>query len=496
MVQMPLRSRLLLTTALLVVLAPVPALARRTPPPRLQQLRCVPISAPRCASSPAVPVGLQVILRGGPFYNGMRVSFRWSRTRAVATTLRRTHIGWVVRVPARAHVGTVWVSVTDRHHRRSRARRLTVLEPREAPPAAVTIPAAPAPAPFQGGGMWIWYVSKSEGGDPYAIAARAKKAGMSTVLIKSADGTDPWAQFSSTLVATLHDLGMQVCGWQYVYGTYPVSEARAAAAAAQAGADCFVIDPEVEYEGRYAEAQRYINELRSLVGEDFPVGVASFPYVDYHPGQPYSVWLGPGGAQVNMPQTYWKTIGGGVTTVSTHTFVHNRIYGRPIAPLGQSYDRPPAGEIARFRSLWDAWGAPGLTWWSWQSTAEGTWPHLGGPLGDGSAVQDPGWTALARKARGDQVIWLQQHLASVDASVDIDGVFGVQTDAALRSFQVSRGLPETGVTDAATWAAILALPVTPVDWTARSRSAPRARAAHLRPRDEFHGRKPSISGRR
>src|SRR4051812_13164376 len=285
MVQMPSRSPLLLTIALFAVLAPAAAYARRPAPPRLQQLRCVPIDSTRCANGPAVPVGLQVLLSGQRFYNGMRVTFRWSPTRAVATTLRRSHIGWVARVPARAHIGTVWVYVTDRRHRRSGARKLTVLDPRPVTPVTpVAIPVMPAPEPFQGGGMWIWYVSKSDGGDPYAIAERAKEAGMTTVLIKSADGTNVWSQFTASLVSALHAQGLSVCGWQYVYGTYPVSEARAAAAAATAGADCFVIDPEVEYEGHYASAQRYIDELRSLVGEDFPIGVASFPYVDYHPG--------------------------------------------------------------------------------------------------------------------------------------------------------------------------------------------------------------------
>jgi hypothetical protein len=491
MVQMPFRRHLPLLAALLAVLAPVPAGAarhRRPAPPRLTALRCVPLDSPRCASRPAVPVGLQVILRGKGFFNGMRVTFRWSNG-AIATTLRRSHIGWVVRVPARARIGTVRVYVTDRQHRRSGSQRLRVLEPRLTTPLPVTIPAGDAPAAFQGSGMWIWYLSQSEGGDVAAIAARAKEAGMSTVFVKSADGTHPWSQFTPELVSELHAQGLHVCGWQYLYGTYPVTEARAGAAAAAAGADCLVLDPETEYQGRYASAQRYMNELRAETGEGFAVGVASFPYVDYHPDEPYSVFMGPGGAQVNVPQTYWKTIGGGVTTVSTHTFVHNRIYGRPIAPLGQSYDKPPAGEIARFRSLWAAWGAPGISYWSWQSTADGTWPHLGGPLADSEPVEDPGWPLLARKARGDEVIWLQQHLASVDASVVIDGDFGTQTETALESFQTAHGIPATGTTDAATWQALLTLPVTPVDWTTQRRATGRARGVAA---DEFRGRKPQL----
>ena len=95
--------------------------------------------------------------------------------------------------------------------------------------------------------------------------------------------------------------------------------------------------------------------------------MTSFPYVDYHPGFPYSVFLGPGAAQANMPQVYWKAIGGSVDAVSAKTVAQNRIYGAPMAPVGQAYngsrDRRPAalprdlGGLRRRR----------ISWWSWQA---------------------------------------------------------------------------------------------------------------------------------
>jgi hypothetical protein len=101
------------------------------------------------------------------------------------------------------------------------------------------------------------------------------------------------------------------------------------------------------------------------VGPTYPIGLTSFPYVDYHPGLPYSVFLAPGAAQVNLPQVYWKDIGGSVDAVSARTWAHNRIYGVPIAPLGQTYQSPAPAEIQRFRQVWAAYGAGGLWWWSW-----------------------------------------------------------------------------------------------------------------------------------
>ena len=102
------------------------------------------------------------------------------------------------------------------------------------------------------------------------------------------------------------------------------------------GADCLVIDVEGHYEGRYPQASTYMTTLRSIVGPDYPLALTSFPYVDYHPALPYSVFLGPGGAQYNIPQLYWKTIGTTVDAGFAHTWVWNRAYGRPILPSVRS----------------------------------------------------------------------------------------------------------------------------------------------------------------
>jgi len=187
---------------------------------------------------------------------------------------------------------------------------------------------------FDGTGMWIWYVSKSDGGNVPAIIARAQQYGVKTLVIKSSDGTNWWDQFSPTLIAQLKGAGLHVCAWQFVYGTHPDVEAQLGARAAQTGADCLAIDAEGQYEGLYAQAQTYINTLRAAIGPDYPLSLASFPYVDYHPGLPYSVFLGPGGAQFNAPQVYWKTIGTSVDTAMTHTYQWNSVYERPIVPLG------------------------------------------------------------------------------------------------------------------------------------------------------------------
>ncbi|MBE2315193.1 peptidoglycan-binding protein [Solirubrobacter sp. CPCC 204708] len=437
------------------LLAPASADAARKRAPELTRIRCVPAASATCKSGVKVTVGRQLQLSGRRVYKGMRVSFRWTRG-ALATKLDRSRVGYVARVPPGTRAGTVQVTVSDRAGRRSNAIRITVTAPPRVGGPAPQQPGA-LPDVFRGNGMWIWQLPSSEGGDAAAIGARARASGISTVFVKSSDGASSrWGQFSAESVAALKAQGLRVCAWQYVYGNDPAGEAALGADAVADGADCLVIDAESEYKGKYDAAREYMGALRAAVGPAYPIGFTSFPYVDYHDSLPYSVFLGPGGANANLPQVYWKDIGNTVEAVSGRTLAQNRVYGVPIAPIGQTYDNAPPAEIAQFRSLWAAYGSAGVSWWSWQATSEPGWAALAAAVASPPLPPpDPGWPALARGNSGDQVLWLQQRLASAVPSVARTGTFDAATDAGLREFQAARGLPVTGTTDALTWQAVL-----------------------------------------
>ena len=99
----------------------------------------------------------------------------------------------------------------------------------------------------------------------------------------------------------------------------------------------------------------------------------------------------------------------------------------PIAPLGQTSGGVPAADVQRFRAVWSGYGAGGLSWWSWQATPAAMWSTLATDPGPPVAVTDPGWPTLGKGAKGDLVVWLQQHLASADPSVPVDGALGTLT---------------------------------------------------------------------
>lgn len=327
----------------------------------------------------------------------------------------------------------------------------------------------PGGTPFDRQGMWIWYVSRSQGGSVPAIVAQAERSGIGTVYVKAGDGSGAWSQFSASLVAALHRAGIDICAWQFVYGTAPVAEARVGAAAVKKGADCLVIDAESDYEGRYAAADRYIRTLRAAVGESFPLSLAGFPYVDYHPAFPYSVFLGPGGATYNQPQMYWKAIGTSVRAVYEHTYLYNRIWGRPIYPIGQTYEAPGAGPLRLFRRFAASYGSHPPSWWDWQETTGPEW----GALGAASALRpvsgyrpNPTQPLLKRGSKGDMVVWAQEHLVGAGDDVPVNGVFGKLTVRAVRAFQEAHRLAVDGQVGTTTWNALLAVAPERVRWSA------------------------------
>jgi len=335
--------------------------------------------------------------------------------------------------------------------------------------------------PYRGDGMWIWYIRKSSGGRLPRIAKKAKRHGIRTLYIKSSDGAHSWDQFTRRMVRYFHRRGLRVCAWQYVYGTHPAAEAKRGAAAVNKGADCLVIDAEAEYEGRYQAADRYVDKLRHRVGRHFPTALSSFPYVDYHPSFPYSVFLGPGGARFNLPQVYWHAIGVSVRAADRHTVRYNRVYRRGIYPLGQTYrdagGRPSRKQIRRFRRLAISFGFRGISWWSWQHTSRKQWRALGGKVEAVRGVRagSTNYPVLSKGSEGDLVVWAQEHLRGAGAHVRVTGLFARKTYRAVKRFQRSHGLRADGVIGAHTWRKLLRVHPEMVDWS-RKRSGPGKRS--------------------
>jgi putative peptidoglycan binding protein len=324
--------------------------------------------------------------------------------------------------------------------------------------------------PFRGNGMWIWYVNQSQDGSYRRIARKARSHGVHVIYVKSSDGSSSWDQFTPKLVSFMHDRGIRVCAWQYVYGTFPGKEAARGAEAVDDNADCLVIDAEAEYEGRYVAADRYVDALTARIGHRFPLALAGFPYVDYHPSFPFSVFMGPGAAQFNLPQLYWHTIGTTVAAGFLHTFTYNRVYKRRLMPLGQTYANPPLQEIKRFRRYALSYGFPGVSWWSWQETGDAEWRTVGDRVNriDGFHKPRAAYPFLNRGDGGDLVIWAQELLRGAGRHLRVNGHFGHKTVRAVKRFQAKEKIDVTGAIATATWRHLLDYSPDSVDWSRRS----------------------------
>lgn len=446
------RHAVLLAAAAAGVLAVPGAADARARGPHLSWVRCY---GKTCTDKRTVIRGGNVKLGGRSFRPGMRLIFKAS-TSSKKRTVKTQFVGTsrlIAHVPANARSGSVYL--TAKHGVRTNPVGPIRVKAKPTRRAIPVDHGSPSGTAFDGTAMWIWNLPKSEGGNANAIVARAQQHGVRTVFVKSGDGTNYWSQFSSGLLATLKAGGLKVCGWQYVYGSDPVGEAAVAARAVATGADCFVIDAEAEYQGRYAQAQSYIRSLREAVGPDYPIGLSTFPYVDYHPREPYSEFLAPGGAQFNVPQVYWKTIGDSVDEAMDHTYRYNRPYARPIVPVGQAYDNTSAADVFRFRQIAAAQGSAGVSWWSWEAASNSNWDTIGQPLTSYTGVPpSTDYALLARGAKNDLVRWAQEHLQSAGQTVSVDGAYGAETETAVRNFQTANGLPVTGEIDTATWHAL------------------------------------------
>ena len=240
------------------------------------------------------------------------------------------------------------------------------------------------------------------------------------------------------------------------------------AARSRAGADCLVIDAESEYEGKYVQAQTV--HARCATGSARPSRSRwpGFPYVDYHPSFPYSVFLGPGGAQYNAPQMYWQAIGTRSTPSSpTRTSSTASTGGRSFHSDRSTTARRRARSSASASSR-AAYGAANVSWWDWQEAPSGAWRSISQPVGSLTGfTPDTAGASVGKGALGDVVVWAQEHLVSAGVPVTIDGAFGPKTLAAVQAFQTAHGLPATGLIDSVTWQALLRYAPAHVTWVIR-----------------------------
>jgi hypothetical protein len=230
---------------------------------------------------------------------------------------------------------------------------------------------------LKGKGFFIWKIRDCEKGIPTAIAAAALSAGLTHVLVKVADGSGPYniskdgpTDLVPPVVEALKAAGLQVWGWQYIYGFDPKGEARIAARRVkQFNLDGFVIDAESEFKipGRAAAARRYSQDLRNAI-PNVPLALSSFRFPSYHRAFPWREFLEV--CDINMPQVYWeKAHNPGPQLKRCVAELTALQPSRPVIPTAPTYKtggwRPTPADFTEFFASARELNLAGANFFSW-----------------------------------------------------------------------------------------------------------------------------------
>ena len=245
-----------------------------------------------------------------------------------------------------------------------------------------------------GKGMWIYEPAKTEGGNPAAIVAKAREAGLTHLYVRMGSHWDGFnvRPFVDALVPAAHAKGIRVIGWDFprlgdAWAT-DIARAKAMIEHKTPGGhriDGFSADIETESEGTRVSpevARAYGAALRGLVGVDYTlIATVPRPSFKHRPTYPYAEIVE--NFDAVAPMVYWLNrqpdtdVAGAVDDLAP--------FGKPVFPVGQAYDGKPEGgragvpppeELLRFMGTAQAKGVTGVSFWSWQAANGSAWETI------------------------------------------------------------------------------------------------------------------------
>jgi hypothetical protein len=152
----------------------------------------------------------------------------------------------------------------------------------------------------QGLGLWVWNAT-----DPYGHVAKAHAHGYGWIAVKVHDGDSDYN--NTSMIEAYHrqcqKYGIRFGVWGYCR---PGCGQFAAARATQLGADFYIADVEVEFEGVHGASEQFLADFHkqtAAMGKRFTsLHLSSFGRVDLHPGINWRAWSEAGWGF--MPQAY------------------------------------------------------------------------------------------------------------------------------------------------------------------------------------------------
>jgi hypothetical protein len=291
---------------------------------------------------------------------GLGLGLAWSVLALVACRSRSERAQVEQHVGSAASPGAIAVPLVPSALAPS-ASSAVVSSPFPAPPASASasasVHAGASPALLEDGpGLWIWDFEKNAP-TPERAAILAVKRGIKRVFIKSGNGAEPtrWARnFHPRNLEPFLTRGIEVWGFGYFYpgnspdadgrrwGTLEAQAETTARITLQTGVTGLVVDAEIEFENKRAEAAELCRLLRARLGP-LKLAYTTFGWLSLHPNFPFEE-LEAGCGDAFLPQVYWA-FGwpGGVrdSLARLDRDVKKRGLRAPLWPV-QSNERDPA----------------------------------------------------------------------------------------------------------------------------------------------------------
>jgi len=334
-----------------------------------------------------------------------------------------------------------------------------------------------------GKGEWIYIIGSARTSAGVTTNAQLmtflKNKGVKWISVKCGDYGTWWTQFDAALISAARAEGIKIFGYQRVGGTNLTAEINVGKQCLALNPDGYIVDAEVEFNGKHTQAVQMMQSLRATYPTRF-IAHAPLPIIDYHQTFPY-VEFGTYTDAV-MPQCYWFDIGYSPTVMVTELNTQwskwhatwaaqgNGAAIKPLVPIGQAYNNVPASEITTFvntlksttSSATDG-GYRGVSFWSAQHHNASQWTAIGSATIGGAAP-----------APGANDRFVDNNVAGYSES----GTWSSSTGAGF--YGTNSRWAATGGAHVATWAPALAVAGTYDVWVWWVAGTNRATAARYR----------------